>query len=136
MAPAWLEAELLTSRLEESAMRAFLLALLFSSLVVLAGLAADDHSNATEKKAWGEIEVSEPVKVADQTLPAARYHISCDRETLTFEALGKNKKFTFPCKGKKLEAKAQTTELYMDLGGKERVVQKLLLRGSNVEHTF
>lgn len=118
-------------------MKIFLTLFLTLSVMAAFGLAADDHSNATEKKVTDVITINQPVKAANQLLPAGRYRVRCDRETLTFERInGKVEKFSFPCKGKELPVKAEVTELRLTLAGSDRVMTKLLLRGSTIEHTF
>ncbi len=117
-------------------MRVFMVVLIAFCLMGVA-FAADDHSNATEKKASDEITVSQAVKVGGKVLQAGRYRISCDRETITFEPVsGKGEKLTFPCRGKELATKASSTEMHLSVEGSDRVVSKLLLRGSNIEHAF
>ena len=117
-------------------MRILLLAVLVVGLVLLAVPAVGDHANTLEKKASSEITITAPIYVAGQKLPADKYRLSCNRHTLTFVALEKDKRFEFPCQGKQLAARAENTELYLEQVGGERVLQKLLLRGSNIEHTF
>lgn len=117
-------------------MRIFLAVVLILSLGVLIGL-AQDHSNATEKKAADELTISQPVKIADKALKPGRYRVSCDREKVTFDRIdGKRLHVTLPCKGKQLPNKTAATEVRIESKGEARVVTALLLRGSDVEHTF
>lgn len=112
---------------------------LFLALGVLAvvGIAADDHPNTAEKKAADEISISQNVKIGGKALPTGRYRVSCNREEITFEpANGKGEKVVLPCRGKELPARAGATELHLNVQSGEAVATKLLLRGSNIEHTF
>ncbi len=118
-------------------MRIFLAVVLILGLGLLIGVAAQDHSNSAEKKVSDEITITQATKVGGQTLEAGRYRVSCDREKVTFERIeGKRLRVTLPCKGKQLSNKVPTTELRIDTNGEGRVVTALLLRGSDVEHTF
>ena len=116
---------------------------LFVTLLVLAlasGLAliAQEHNNATEKKASDEIQFTSPLQVGSTTLEPARYRIACDRTTMTFTNLSKGEEvLAVPCKGKEMAKKAQDTEVHTSLNKDGvRIVDKILLRGSTVEHTF
>jgi hypothetical protein len=118
-------------------MRVFSTLFLALALLVMVGVAAQDHGNDTEKKAADEISIAQAVKVGDKVLPAGRYRISCDRANITFERLaGKHEKTEFACKGKELGQKVSSTELHLNMQGSDAVVTRLLLRGSNIEHTF
>ncbi len=119
-------------------MKYFLSAMLVFALVAGIGLAAESHDNAKEKKVSDEITLSQATKVGNQVVAAGRYRITCDRENIKFEKIGagKNGAFTFPCQGKELQEKAKTTELHVTAANGERVATGLLLRGSNIEHTF
>ena len=115
---------------------------LFATVLILAlsavTLVAQDHSNATEKKASDEIQITTPIKIGSNTLDAARYRIACDRNEMTFTKVANDEQvLAVPCKGKELPQKAANTEIHTSLNKDGvRVVDKLLLRGSNVEHVF
>ncbi len=118
-------------------MRVFSTLVLVFALMTMVGIAAQDHGNDAEKKASDEISVAQAVKAGDKVLPAGRYRISCDKTTLTFERLaGKHERTEFICKGKELAQKVGSTELHLNMQGTQAVVTRLLLRGSNIEHTF
>jgi hypothetical protein len=101
-------------------------------------LIAQDHSNMAEKKASDEITLSMAVKVGKDTLEAGKYRIFCNREKMSFTRVSDGKKvLEVECKGKDLGQKSETTEVHtaLDRSG-ARFVEKLYLRGSNVEHVF
>ena len=115
-------------------MKRFWIVLAVLALVAVP-LAAQEH--AKEKKASSELVISMAVKIGGNQLEPGRYRLACDRTEVSITRLEDGKKITLPCKGKEMERKAEATELYTDLDKDGvRVVEKLLIRGSNVEHTF
>jgi hypothetical protein len=117
---------------------------LFVGLGLLLGatiVGAQEHKNTTEKTVKVSITIASDFKVGDKVLRAGEYKIVCDRESVTFtEATNRDhaaQSFKFPCKDKQLAAPADKTELdtQRDANGVQ-VVEKLLLKGSNVEHLF
>lgn len=112
------------------------LAVLVLSLAAGTTLAAQVHEK--EKKATDEITISQPIMVGGQILAPGRYEISCNTSEVTFTRVSDGEKvLSLPCKGKDLGKKAENTEVHTDLNAQGvRVVSKLLIRGSNVEHVF
>ena len=108
------------------------LALSLTTAVVL----AQSHQNTAEKAVKQTIDFSTDIKVGDVTLKAGEYRVTCDRETITFR--GPDGKLTkFPCKGEELAEPSDHNEIHMgEASGGGRVLTKLLLRGSNVQHVF
>ena len=103
----------------------------------LAAIPALAQEHPQEKKASGELEIGMAFKVGGHLLEPGKYRLACDRKEVTFTRLSDGQKVKLPCKGREMEEKALATELHTDLdkdGG--RVVTKLLIRGSTVEHTF
>ncbi len=119
-------------------MKRFFILVIVLSLAAGVTLVAQEHNNAVEKKATDEIQISTPVKIGTATLEPARYRIACDRTEMTFTRVSNDEKvLSVPCKGKELPQKAANTEIHTSLNKEGvRVVDKLLLRGSNVEHLF
>ncbi len=105
-------------------------------VLAAAPLAAQDHP--TEKnKARDELSITSKVKVGNYVLDAGSYAIACDRKQLTFTRISDHQTIALPCKGKDLGRKVEATALYTTLDSSGlRVADKLLLRGSNVEHVF
>ncbi len=113
--------------------------------VVLAQTAM--HDNNTEKKASDEINIKVDTKIGTHLLKAGRYKIACDTKTVTFwqitEDVGmgqftsQKKVLEVPCDGKLLADKHTYTETSLP-AGKDGVpvLEKLTLRGGNVEHVF
>ncbi len=116
-------------------------------LVVLTALAlvcgtaliaqASEHHQAG-KKIRDEITLAQPVMVGSVTLKAGQYQIICDGATISFTFVQTGEKvLTVPCRGKELASKAAQTEVYIEPGPNGiGVVTKILLKGSNIEHTF
>ena len=101
-------------------------------------LAAQAVGHEKEKKANDEISISQPVMIGGQTLAPGKYKVACNETEVTFTRLTDNEKvLTLPCKGKEMAKKAENTEIHTSLNpAGTRVVDKLLIRGSNVEHVF
>ena len=124
----------------------FLVALLIVGVVSVAVL-AQTHSNTTEKKASDEITFNTDTLVGSHLLKAGRYLVQCDRMTITFSHITNDvgqghfkfatKVLEMPCLGKELPAKAERTQLSVpENKDGVTVLEKLVLRGSNVEHVF
>lgn len=101
-------------------------------------LAAQVVGHEREKKASDEISISQPIMIGGQTLAPGKYRVSCDEKEVTFTRVSNNEKIlTLPCKGKEMAKKAENSEIHTSLNpAGARVVDKLLIRGSNVEHVF
>jgi hypothetical protein len=122
--------------------------ILASLLVTVVGAAvlAQTHNNMTEKKATDEVTLSSDVLVGTHLLKAGRYEISCDAKVIKFSSLTsvpgsladyRTKVLEVPCQGQELPAKRQHTELSMPTNkAGVRYLEKLYLRGSNIEHVF
>lgn len=106
-------------------------------LLTTAFVLAQEHNNATEKTVRTDLTLSVPTRVGTTVLKAGEYHVMCDRTTITFQNAEGGKPLKMPCKGKELSAPAATTSVYTskDASGVE-FVQKLLIKGSTVEHVF
>jgi hypothetical protein len=108
------------------------LAVVLTTAVVL----AQDHQNTNEKTVKETITFSTDTKVGTQILKAGEYRVTCDRETISFRDSDGKTVLKTKCKGAELSAPSDHSELHtLDVGG-ARVLTKLLLKGSNVEHEF
>jgi hypothetical protein len=108
--------------------------------VVMAGglLLAQTHSNATERKTSIEMTLSTDLRVGNTVLKADEYIVSCDREQVTFTRKRDRKKMVVvECKGTELAKRSEDTRTgtTVDSSG-VRVLQTLIMAGSNIEHTF
>ena len=113
------------------------LGLMVSAAIVVAQSHPQNHQNSTEKKAKDQIEFSSDTKVGNTILKAGKYEVSCDRETLTFVSLTTFKKvLEVPCQGNELKERQLNTVVEIGEQNGVKVLQKLRLAGSNVEHTF
>lgn len=101
-------------------------------------LAAQAVGHEREKKASDEITISQPIMIGGQTLAPGKYKVSCDEKEVTFTRVSNSEKvLTLPCKGKEMVKKSENTEIHSSMNSAGvRVVDKLLIRGSNVEHVF
>ena len=117
-------------------MRKFL-AVVIGLLFVAGVAAAQTHDNDKEKKATDEMSLSADLRVGPTTLPAGEYRIVCDRHQITFTRLETGKRYQVPCEGKELEKKADATKVMTNLDKNGvRYLDKLLIKGSTVEHVF
>jgi hypothetical protein len=111
-------------------------------LVLAANLAMAQTPKTEAKKAVkATIVLASDVKVGDKVLPAGEYQVKCDGETIVFtQATNRDhasESFKFPCKGNELSTPSNRTELSTSKDGTgTEVAQRLLLKGSNVEHIF
>jgi hypothetical protein len=91
-----------------------------------------------EKAASDYVTFDSAVRVGTVTLTVGEYRVSCDRETVKFTRMSDGKKVVeVKCQGKDLGVKSQDTvvETNVDQTG-VRYLDKLLLHGSTIEHTF
>lgn len=99
---------------------------------------AQVHNNGTERKAKDQIEFVTDVRVGTTMLTAGTYEVSCDTEKITFLRLVDRKKvLEVPCQGEQLSEKRLNTEVEVtvDKNGVASL-QKLILGGGNISHTF
>jgi hypothetical protein len=121
------------------------LALVVGVLLVGAVVMAQTHNNMTEKKVMDEITIPVDVKVGNHLLKAGDYRVTCDTKVITFALItvrtGRDSYLTkvleLPCEGKELSARRENTEMVIP-ANKDGVpvLEKLYLRGSNIEHVF
>jgi hypothetical protein len=126
-------------------MRKSSLTLVLAVLVAGVGVLAQSHSNMTEKKASDEIRLSSDLLVGTHLLKAGHYQVACNRETIKFSRIEvgpgifttMTKVLEVPCQGTDLGTARPRTELAM-VPNKEgvKVLEKLILRGSSIEHVF
>lgn len=117
-------------------MRTFLL--VAASFLIATTLVVAQHGKWTEPAVSGGITIQSDVMIGDSVLKAGDYKYACDREFLSF----KNPKsgivvLKVPCQGRELPAPAAETVLQVTTtpAGK-KIVSRLLLKGSTVEHVF
>jgi hypothetical protein len=97
---------------------------------------AQSHDNTREKPAKDTILLATDVQVGQSTLAAGEYRVVCDRAHIVFTQTTSKAKFTFECQGKELAEARRTTEVHVASKDGTKWLQKLYLRGSNVEHVF
>lgn len=114
------------------------LLLITASIVFVSAVVTAQHLNTTEVAVKGNLTVVADVMVGTSVLKAGDYRYTCDREHITFASKATGKPvLTVPCKGRELAAPSDQTTMQTttDASGK-KVVSKLLLRGSSIEHVF
>jgi hypothetical protein len=115
----------------------------FGALVLGTVVIAQTHDNAVEKKASDEITFTSDTKVGTQVLKPGRYQVACDTKTVKFSLITVGpglyttvtKVLEVPCQGHLGEKRAHT-ELSLPVKDGVNVLEKLALRGGNVEHVF
>ena len=106
-------------------------------LLAAGSVAVWAHDGGQEKKANDELTVSADLRVGQATLPAGEYRVVCDRHQITFTRIETGKRYQVPCKGKELDTKADATKVMTNLDKSGvRYLDKLLIKGSTVEHVF
>ncbi len=117
-------------------MRKFLL--ITASLVMVTAVVAAQHLNTKETPVKGTLTVNSDVMLGTSTLSAGTYAYRCDRENITFANPNTGKTvLKLACKGRELPAASDVTTMHVvtDASGR-KIVGKLLLKGSNIEHVF
>jgi hypothetical protein len=117
---------------------ALVLAVLALGAVVLA-----QTSDTAKKKASDEITFAVDTKVGNHVLKAGRYLVACDTKTVRFSLITVGpglyttvtKVLEMPCEGHIGEKRAHT-EMSLPVRDGVQVLEKLVLRGGNVEHVF
>lgn len=96
------------------------------------------HLNAMEPVVNAELQVPTDVILGTCMLKAGTYVIACDRENVTFTVKSTDELYvTLPCKGKIMKDKATETRAdYVKQPSGYMVLERLYLKGSNVEHVF
>jgi len=108
-------------------------------LLMAAGLVlAQGHENTTEREARDTIVFASSVRIGTQVLAPGEYRVACNRELISFtQTTGRKEAISVPCQGKLLAEPRKTSEVHTSTGPDGvRVIDKLLLKGSNVEHVF
>lgn len=108
-------------------------------LLAASGLvAAQRHMNQYEIPVKGELTVSSDVMLGSNLLKEGTYSYHCDRRDITFANPKTGQTvLKVPCEGREMQEPFDVTALHTktDPSGK-KVVTKLLLKGSNIEHVF
>lgn len=117
-------------------MRKFILAV--AALAFVSAVVAAQHINTTETPVKSDLTVGSDAMFGATLVKAGEYKVACDREkiTLTDHDTG-TVVLKVECKGKELPKAASETALSVatDPSGK-KVVTRLLIKGSTIEHVF
>jgi hypothetical protein len=117
-------------------MRKFILAVV--TLAVVSVVVAAQHNNATEASVKSDLTVGSDALFGGSLIKAGEYKVVCDREMVTLSHHDTGKvALKVECKGRELSQPADATALHLstDSSGK-KIVAKLLIKGSRVEHVF
>jgi len=110
------------------------------SVVILIGTAfvAAQHLNSNEAPVKGTLTVASDVMLGTSVLPAGVYEYKCDRNNITFSKPNYGKEvLKVECKGTELaEPSPETIMVVTSNPAGQKVVSKLLLKGSTIEHVF
>lgn len=111
---------------------------LVASLLVISAVVAAQHSNMKETPVKTDLTLVSDVQFGPQVLKAGDYKVMCDREMIVFKTAETGKKvLEVKCQGKELPVASTDTQLYVKtLPSGVKVVDRLLLKGSQVEHVF
>jgi hypothetical protein len=112
--------------------------LLIGVLMTTGLLLAQGHDNAREREARDTLVFAADVRVGPHLLPAGEYRVVCNRQHLSFtQTKGSKATFEVPCQGTELAEPRKQSEVHTSMGPDGvRLIEKLLLKGSNVEHVF
>ena len=96
------------------------------------------HINALEPATSSELTLPTDVVLGNCMLQAGVYLVSCDRELVTFRLKStKAEVLTLPCRGSVTKEKAKLIRaVYEQQPSGVIVLDKLYLKGNNVEHVF
>lgn len=111
---------------------------LVASLLVISAVVAAQHANMKETPVKTALTLASDVQFGPQVLKAGDYKVMCDREMIVFKSAETGKKvLETKCQGKELAAPSTETQLYVKtLANGTKTVDRLLLKGSPVEHVF
>jgi hypothetical protein len=115
------------------------LLLIAASLVAASAVAvAQRHVNSYEIPVKGTLAVSADVMLGSAVLKEGTYNYRCDRVHLTFSNPQTGKPvLKVPCLGRELKDPVEVTTMHVKVDPSGRkVVTKLMLKGSNIEHVF
>lgn len=109
-----------------------------ASLFVITAAVAAQHSNTKETPVKTDLTLASDTQFGPQLLKAGDYKVLCDRETIVFKDANTGKKiWETKCQGKELAAASTDTQLYVKTQPNgTKAVDRLLLKGSVVEHVF
>lgn len=118
--------------------RLFILTLLLAVAVPMGAAQIGTHKNAVEPITVTELNVPTQVVVGSCMLPAGLYLVKCDREMVSFTLKKTGEKMVeITCKGPQMTKPAKETRaVYVDQPSGYVVMEKLYLKGNNVEHIF
>ncbi len=115
-----------------------LVLLIVVSLFAAVLTAEQSHLNVFEPPVKVELKIPTDVIVGTCILKAGTYIVACDREIVSFTIKATNERVAeFECKGPVMKEKARETRaVYEPQPSGYVVLEKLYLKGSNVEHIF
>ena len=99
---------------------------------------AGNHPNATEASVKTELKIPSETIVGSCLLQAGTYAVACDRDTVTFTLKSTGELMaSLACRGAVMKDKAKETKaVYEKQPSGYMSLEKLYLKGSNIEHVF
>lgn len=96
------------------------------------------HVNALEPVTKSELKIPTDVIAGSRILKAGVYIVTCDREVVTFTLKATNETMaSFECRGPMMKDKSKDTRAeYVPQPSGYIALEKLYLKGNNVEHMF
>jgi hypothetical protein len=118
--------------------RRFLMIVTGSGALAAIGWQTGTHLNYFETPANGEIVLRAETIVGPCVLPADVYLVACDCSIVTFCLQSTRERMVeLPCRGVRLKSVARETSGVFEPQPSGRVaLEKLYIKGSNVEHVF
>ena len=107
-------------------------------LLAAGAMVAQGHDNTRERDSRDTLTFASDVRVGSHVLPAGEDRVVCSRQEIAFtQTSGEKATFKVLCQGKEMPETRKDSQVYTSLGPDGvRVMDKLLLKGSNVEHVF
>jgi hypothetical protein len=118
--------------------RLWLLAVMVGLSVSASASQMGTHLNALEPVVKSELKIPTDVIIGTCMIRAGTYVVMCDREQVSFTVKSTGEvAVSLPCRGNAMKDKAkETLAVYEPQPSGYIVLEKLYLKGSNIEHVF
>jgi hypothetical protein len=118
--------------------RRFLMIVTGGGALAAYGWQSGGHVNFYETPAKGVLVLRADTIVGPCLLPADTYLVACDCSIVTFSLQAARERIVeLPCQGKRLKRTAVETSAVLEPQPSGRAaLEKLYIKGSNIEHTF
>lgn len=118
--------------------RRFLMVVTGGGALAAYGWQSGTHVNFYETPAKGVLALRHETIVGPCLLPADTYLVACDCSIVTFSLQSTRERMVeLPCRGARMKAAASETSAVLEPQPSGRVaLEKLYIKGSNIEHVF